>query len=74
MSKRQKYKTKKYAEIRNAELEAMAKHLDYIKANRKGSRDAELEGKTGWTAKHKVHRSAKAYNRKDKRKFIENSL
>lgn len=29
------------------------------KADRKGSRDAELEDKTGWTATHKVHKSKK---------------
>jgi hypothetical protein len=35
-----------------------------IKANRKGSREAELENKTGWTAKHKVFASVKTYKRK----------
>ena len=40
---------------------------DYIKANRKGSRDAELEDKTGWTSKHKIHKSSKTYNRKGKK-------
>jgi len=42
---------------------------DYIKANRRGSREAELQDKTGWTAKHKVHRSKKTYTRKAKHKF-----
>jgi hypothetical protein len=41
---------------------------DYIKAARKGSRQAELEDSTGWTAKHKVHKSKKNYNRKYKHK------
>ena len=41
----------------------------YIKANRKGSRDAELEDSTGWTAVRKVHRSKKTYTRKEKHKF-----
>ena len=41
---------------------------DYIKANRKGSRDAELEDSTGWTGKHKIHPSKKAYTRKHKHK------
>ncbi len=40
------------------------KQLDYVKANRKGSRDAELENSSGWTCKHKVHKSKKQYNRK----------
>jgi hypothetical protein len=39
---------------------------DYIKANRIGSRQAEMENQSGWSAKHKVHKNAKAYNRKDK--------
>ncbi len=41
---------------------------DYIKANRKGSRDAELEFSTGWSSKHKVHRSKKLYKRNRKHK------
>lgn len=39
---------------------------DYIKANKIGSRLAEMENQTGWSAKHKVHKNMKAYNRKDK--------
>lgn len=39
--------------------------ITYIKANRKGSRDAELENSTGWVAKHKVHTSKKTYSRKN---------
>lgn len=39
---------------------------DYILANRIGSREAELENKTGFVSKHKAHRSKKNYNRKDK--------
>jgi len=39
---------------------------DYIKANRKGSREAELEDQTGWNSKHSVHRSQKNYTRKSK--------
>lgn len=42
---------------------------DYIKANRKGSRDAELSFEHGWKAKHKVHRSKKNYNRKEKHRM-----
>jgi len=41
---------------------------NYIKAVNKGSRDAELSYEAGWKAKHKVHRSAKAYARKSKHK------
>ena len=42
--------------------------VDYIKANRKGSRDAELEDSTGWKSSHKVHASKKTYTRKRKHK------
>lgn len=38
---------------------------DYVKANRKGSREAELMFSVGWTAKTKVHKNKKQYNRKD---------
>ena len=44
--------------------------LDYIKANRKGSRDAELENAHGWTSKHKIHLSIKNYSRKTKHKNV----
>jgi hypothetical protein len=39
---------------------------DYIKANRKGSREAELEDSTGWNSVHKAHASLKDYKRKNK--------
>ena len=39
---------------------------DVIKANRKGSREAELEDKTGWVAKHTIKPSVKTYKRKPK--------
>jgi|AntAceMinimDraft_10_1070366.scaffolds.fasta_scaffold287774_2 hypothetical protein len=42
--------------------------LNYIKANRKGSRDAQLEQEAGWVAVRKVHKSKKNYNRKLKHK------
>jgi hypothetical protein len=45
------------------------KLMDYIKANRKGSRDAELSTEAGWKAKHKVHTSKKNYTRKPKHKL-----
>lgn len=44
------------------------KQIDYIKANRRGSREAELENATGFTSIHKVHRNKKAYSRKNKHK------
>ncbi len=47
---------------------------DYIKANRKGSRDAELENKTGWSAKTKKHKTAKDYDRKEKYKLNPNNI
>jgi len=44
------------------------KDKDYIKANRKGSRDAELENQNGWSSKDKIHKSNKDYKRKSKYK------
>lgn len=41
---------------------------DTLKAWRSASREMELENSTGWTAKHKVHKSAKTYTRKPKHK------
>lgn len=39
--------------------------LDYVKANRRGSRDAEFEQtNNGWSSKNKVHTSKKNYDRK----------
>lgn len=35
---------------------------------RKNSRDAEMDLYGSWTSKHKVHKSMKTYNRKDKHK------
>ncbi len=43
---------------------------DYIKANRKGSRDAELEDSTGFNSTHSIHRSVKNYSRKQKHKNV----
>ena len=42
---------------------------DYIKACRRGSREAELEDEKGWKSKHKVHKSKKQYIRKPKHKL-----
>lgn len=44
--------------------------LDYIKSNRKASREIELEIMGGWISRHKVHKSKKSYNRKLKHKKI----
>ena len=46
------------------------KKSDILKANRRGSRDAELENSTGWKSVRKVHTSKKSYNRKPKHKNI----
>ena len=43
---------------------------DYIKANRKGSREAELENERGWKAVRKIHCSTKNYSRKIKHKNV----
>ncbi len=40
--------------------------MDYIKGNRIGSREAELENSSGWKAVRKVHKSKRSYKRKDK--------
>lgn len=44
--------------------------MDYVKANRKGSRDAELSFENGWKSIHKVHRTNKTYYRKPKHKGL----
>lgn len=46
------------------------KQSDYIKACRKGSRDAELEDSTGFKTSHKIHKSVKNYSRKIKHKNV----
>lgn len=42
------------------------KNIEYIKANRRGQREAELENLTGFVSKWKVHKSKKTYTRKPK--------
>lgn len=42
-----------------------------MSAFRKASRELELENSTGWTCKHKPHKSAKDYTRKAKHKALE---
>lgn len=42
---------------------------DYVKANRKASREEELERNGGrWVAKDRPHKNKKAYNRKEGKK------
>lgn len=43
---------------------------DAIKAFKKANREIELENKTGWTCKNKVHKSKKTYDRKSFKKQI----
>lgn len=46
------------------------KKLDaYVRASRKGSRDAEMENDGKFKANTKIHKSDKAYSRKGKSKF-----
>lgn len=54
-------KTKKFRKPSKREMDE-----DYLKANRKGSREAELENECGWVGKNKVHKSKKSYSRKPK--------
>jgi hypothetical protein len=56
-------KTKKFRKPSKREMDE-----DYLKANRKGSREAELENASGWAGKSKVHKSKKEYSRKPKHK------
>lgn len=42
----------------------------YLKANKRGSREAELEFATGFRTVHKAHKTAKDYKRKDKHKKV----
>lgn len=46
-----------------------SKLSDYIKANRRGSRQAELDDSTGFKRVLKIHKSKKAYTRKIKHKL-----
>lgn len=41
---------------------------DDMKANRKASREMNLENSTGWVSTHKAHKSIKDYTRKPKHK------
>ena len=46
----------------------MDKFKDYIKAVRKGSREAILANEHGWKSVHKIFTSKKNYSRKKKHK------
>ncbi len=47
------------------------KKLDpYVRASRKGSRDAEMENDGKFKGTTKVHKSKKAYTRKDNRNIL----
>jgi hypothetical protein len=45
-------------------MKTKGKVSDYVKSNRRGSREAEFEISVGWTAKTKVHKNKKQYDRK----------
>ena len=45
---------------------------DIIKAYRKASREIELENRSGFVSRHKIHRSLKYYTRKIKHKNSQN--
>jgi hypothetical protein len=47
---------------------------DVVKANRKGSREAELENQHGWSAKTKKHKTIKDYDRSEKYKINPNNI
>ena len=49
-------------------MKAKKKHIDIIKASRRGSRNAELENSTGWSAVLKIHPNKKRYQRHTKHK------
>ena len=53
----------KYKKLMSPQNKKRITVQDYIKANRKGSRDAAIEGRTGFTAKHKIHKGKKDYRR-----------
>ena len=42
-----------------------------LKNERRISREIELENQSGWTSKHKVHKSNKNYSRKNKHKNLD---
>jgi hypothetical protein len=55
-------------------MKKQGKVSDYIKANRKGSREAEYEISVGWTSKTKIHKNKKKYDRKDRNRQDDSGL
>lgn len=49
---------------RNKKNNSKSNFDSYIAANRRGSREASLEGATGFVSMHKTHKSKKSYSRK----------
>ena len=45
---------------------------DYLKSNRKGSREAELMISVGWTAKDRPHKNKHLYDRKSEKRNWQN--
>jgi hypothetical protein len=45
---------------------------DYLKSNRKGSREAGLMISPGWTAKDRPHKNRKMYDRKQEKRDWKN--
>ena len=56
---------------RDSEKSKRSKTMDYVKANRKGSRDAELDDEFGWVSKSKIHKTKREYNRNKKYKDLD---
>lgn len=61
MGKKKKKKQKKSLKIGGID--------DYIKANRKASREIELETHVGWVAVDRPHKNKKLYDRKRDRRI-----
>jgi hypothetical protein len=55
-------------------MKAMNSQESYLKANRKASREIEIEIFGSPQPRHKVHRSKKTYNRKNLKKAGRNDL
>lgn len=45
-------------------------NTEYIKANRKGSREAELLNSNGFNSNHRIHKSEKTFSRQNEKKFL----
>jgi hypothetical protein len=55
-------------------MKTKGKISDYVKANRKGNREAEFEVSAGWTSKTKIHKSKKQYDRKGRNRESDSDL